>query len=43
MRARILAIADKEHFFQVVGALNAEGMALLTQANYRFDVLVTTY
>ena len=39
MRARIVAIADKEHFFQAVGALNAEGMSLLSQANYRFDML----
>ena len=43
MRMRILAIADKEHFFQAVGALIAEGIALLSQANYRFDMLVTMY
>ena len=43
MRARIVAIRDKECFFQAVGALNAEGMSLLSQANYRFDMLVMSY
>ena len=43
MRVRIIAITDKECFFQAVGALNMEGMSLLTQANYRFDVLVMSH
>ena len=43
MRARILAITGKERFYQAMGALNEEGMSLLSQANYRFDMLVTTY
>ena len=43
MRVRIVAIMDKEHFYQAVGALNAEGMSLLSQANYRFEMLVTMY
>ena len=43
MRARIVAITDKECFFQAVGALNVEGMSLLSQANYIFDELVTSY
>ena len=43
MRVRIVAIMDKECFFQEVSALNAEGMSLLSQANYRFDMLVTSY
>ena len=43
MRVRIVAITDKERFYQAVGALNAEGMSLLSQANYRIDMLVTMY
>ena len=34
MRARIVIITDKERFFQAMGALNAKGMSLLSQANY---------
>ena len=43
MRVKILTITDKERLYQAVGALNVEGMSLLSQANYRFDMLVTTY
>ena len=43
MRAIIVAIREKERFFQAVDALNAEGMPLLSQANYRFNMLVTSY